>query len=193
MGEEVKTKIRNSRNAYTTEGDRSTLTIVSASGCQHTFQFDADRLEAVQTYCWRWEQCGPCASLPEGGKVLLQRLLMQVPEWDQRKVKFINGDRSDMRLVNMRIGARLIKYRKTGITRKNTTGFTGVYHRKWHDATGRFRPFQAFTGGRKKQSLGHFARAEDAAEARARWIKENGWTPKKRGRKTGWRKVQPGV
>ena len=183
----MKKKIIQSRNAYAVNGVTATLTITSRAGVLHVFQIDTSLLDHVQRYCWRVERGTPvtdiCDRMGNDCHVAqLPRYLLALTSDDKCKVKAINGDKNDLRLANLRIGKRP---KKPDETRRNKTGFTGVFF--FPNRKEKWLRYAAYTAG-KPRFLGLFSTADDANEARDNWIKENKWTPKKRGRRAGWQK-----
>jgi hypothetical protein len=170
--------IKQNRNSYQTTGVTTVLTITRASGEQISYTFDTDQKDKVQHHCWRYDLgFGGAVSGCGDRAVTLGRLL--TGHDGRQHVKHINDDRSDFRLMNLRVGRRpdLVKV----VIPKPCVTFCKSRKQKW-------RQFQAFTCGKGRRSIGYFTTFEAAAGAVKSWIKENNWKPEKPGRKVGWRK-----
>lgn len=92
-------------------------------------------------------------------------------EWPG-EIDHINGDRSDNRLINLRIVTRLENTRNARMARNNSSGVTGVC---W-DATK--KKWAAYIGsGENRTNLGNFKRFDNAVAARKQAERRLGYHP----------------
>lgn len=79
-------------------------------------------------------------------------------EWPQGEIDHINGDRSDNRIMNLRVATSLENKQNRGFDTRNTTGFMGVYRsgKKWRASIGY---------AKKRHDLGAFDTPEMAHDA----------------------------
>lgn len=86
--------------------------------------------------------------------------------WAEGEIDHINGDRSDNRKENLRAHTdRAVSCRNKSIQRNNNTGYTGV---SLIPSTGKYRSYIKVNS--KQIRLGHYATAEEARDARERWV-----------------------
>jgi len=98
----------------------------------------------------------------EGHMCLLHRAIWAYVhgEWPTREIDHINGDRSDNRLGNLRLCDRSSNMANRGPTRKNSSGYKGVY---WEKPAKRW--IAEICVGYKRRKLGRFTSAEAASAA----------------------------
>ena len=97
--------------------------------------------------------------------VLLHRVLMGEPEG--LEVDHDDGDGLNNRRGNLRVATHSQNMRNSRISRRNTSGFKGVY---FHKKAGKWASQIKFNG--KKKYIGCFASPEEAHEAYCRASKE---------------------
>lgn len=85
---------------------------------------------------------------------------MHFGEWPDRDIDHINRDRSDNRIVNLRLATHAENQRNRRGNIKSSSAFKGV---SWHAASKKWRAAIRISG--KFKSLGTYTREEDAAAA----------------------------
>lgn len=81
-------------------------------------------------------------------------------DWPSDQVDHINGNKKDNRISNLRLAKSAQNNRNVGLSKRNTSGFKGVY------PSGNSGNFMAvITKSGKQKYLGVFPTAEDAAAA----------------------------
>lgn len=97
--------------------------------------------------------------------------------WPKRHIDHINGDRSDNRIANLREATPAENHQNRALSRKNSSGFTGVFFDK------RRKKWIASIGvNRRSKFLGSYSSPEEAAEAYAKAkAKIHRFNPKVRG------------
>ena len=82
-------------------------------------------------------------------------------EFPNGEIDHINREKADNRLVNLRVVTRAVNQQNCALRKRNTSGVTGVCWDK------RRQKWQAYVKVNKKQnSLGYFAKIEEAIAAR---------------------------
>jgi hypothetical protein len=96
-----------------------------------------------------------------------------LPE-EEFEIDHINGIRSDNRIENLRLVTRSVNMRNQKKRSDNTSGYCGVY---WKSKLRKWGTSIVFLDKTKKH-IGYFRTAQEAAEARATYLKDNGYSPR---------------
>jgi hypothetical protein len=104
-----------------------------------------------------------------GRQTLAHRIIWAIyyGELPSRFIDHVNGDRSDNRIVNLRLASRSENNQNATIRKDNKTGFKGV---RWVERDKRFVASIRVNG--KYKSLGYFIDAESASAAYQQKAKE---------------------
>lgn len=90
---------------------------------------DADR---VLRHTWHLDTQGYVTGYVRGRLTLLHRFILNMPRMSRRgppveSVDHINGDKTDVRKCNLRLGTRTVNRLNSRPPRNNTSGVSGVY------------------------------------------------------------------
>lgn len=138
-------------------------------GCEDVCLIDREDIDKVKDYCWAKNHYGYVSThIDMEHRLLLHRLLFDLPQKDKRVVDHINHDTLDNRRKNLRVlfnntyNLHNLNPQKS----KSKTGFMNVYEKNgnYHYLYKRF--------GKKYYGYG-FASAEEANEALIKSYKEN--------------------
>ena len=119
---------------------------------------DLDDIDKVKKYKWGLENNYVSASI-NGKRVKLHRLIMNCP--DDKLIDHINRNRLDNRKSNLRITTHQQNNMNKGLTKSNTSGYTGIY---WHKARNKWQV--SIKVNYKSIFLGYYTDLEEAIKVR---------------------------
>jgi len=122
---------------------------------------DDEDFERLNSFSWCFTNQGyACRGYRSGGKqhkVYLHRYIMNPPSG--MEIDHINGNGLDNRKDNLRVCLGVENRRNKGLSKKNTTGYKGIYYN-----TGVSRWYAQIKVNNKKISLGGSDTKQEAAE-----------------------------
>lgn len=121
-----------------------------------TFIFDECDLALVKAHTWRINENGYALTSIGTKQVRLARLIFGIT--DRRCVDHIDGDRSNNRRSNLRVGSNSQNHGNQALNSRNTSGYKGVNFNR-----GRYRAY--ITKHKVTKQLGYFDIPEEAARA----------------------------
>lgn len=91
------------------------------------FYFDKDDFDKIKDYCWRIDKKDKYVVTTYRGKILLfHRIVMNVMNNNDVEIDHISHINYDNRKINLRISNKIENSRNKGLTKRNTSGYTGV-------------------------------------------------------------------
>jgi len=126
------------------------------------FYFDLEDYEKIKPHCWHVGGRGRLVARNSAGgtEIKFHRLVMDFPD-HPLEIDHIDRNQLNNRKENLRICSRKENGRNIGISKNNTSGVTGVHHRK---DTGRYAPKIEVEGVAIR--LGNYLDIDDAIRAR---------------------------